>query len=603
MAEKRNEDSYQPLSFYEDNTSSTDDGFERFEGPDGEHYFVYRDDGRIILLSEGYPTTAARDKGVASVTKNIPIESRYQFEKGGLNGRPGFALRAGNHKEIARSVPFSSSSVASSAARALMGQTRREDSDGVTPAAAGGTAAVMASSATADAVQTGRDKPNTYLPEDQYAAYPKSADDPRIARFTHDDGYHYFAVYDEEGRLAWRSGGRKSIAARDEDLALTLAQTDGSSAVKRLERGDRYVDVVYDGEREVARSPLRTRAKAADLPKPAALAPLMDGDDISVVGEPMPAAPVAPPATPVSASAKPRRAPAPRQGLDDKSAWHWLKWVLLILFFILAALVLAYCFVQQDDGGAQPVTTAIACSDGTFARTLAECPVDDNTVDTSDTPSANDGAIAPQNTLELAPPTRVADFECWDGSLVFIREECPPDTRITCPDGTLALTLNACTPVETSVAADAQDAAPETTTRSGVGFPWFAPAPGSTPQRVDNLLAFQEFGDARALTPAQFRRQLSARYDSDRFDRAYLNALYQALGFTAGFNDPNVPAFSNARIPTRTDGLLGYGGQHGIEHVRLRDMSDTDRDAFALTGPSGRTIYFLKRTGSYFYPL
>ncbi|MBK9735792.1 MAG: YegP family protein [Saprospiraceae bacterium] len=46
----------------------------------GKHYFAWIDGNKIIMRSEGYPTTAARDNGIQSVIKNRDIEERFSLE-------------------------------------------------------------------------------------------------------------------------------------------------------------------------------------------------------------------------------------------------------------------------------------------------------------------------------------------------------------------------------------------------------------------------------------------------------------------------------------------------------------------------------------------
>ncbi len=118
------EQNYMPLAFYKKHTKGGKDGFESFKGEDGEHYFAYFENKKIALISEGYPTAAVRDKGLASVQKNMKTESRYVYGKG-ADGKPGFALRAGNNKEIARSVAYGSAAAAIAGAAYLLGTRRR----------------------------------------------------------------------------------------------------------------------------------------------------------------------------------------------------------------------------------------------------------------------------------------------------------------------------------------------------------------------------------------------------------------------------------------------------------------------------------------------
>ena len=100
-------DNYEPLSFYEERSIGVANGFDTFPD-DGKFYFTYSSDGKIILISEGYETAAARDNGMSSVKKNLPIAKRYKSETH-PNGKFYFNLRAGNHKEIATSRWFDTS--------------------------------------------------------------------------------------------------------------------------------------------------------------------------------------------------------------------------------------------------------------------------------------------------------------------------------------------------------------------------------------------------------------------------------------------------------------------------------------------------------------
>ena len=98
------EDNYKRLSFYERQTKGRKNGIESFKGDDGQYYFAHFENGKIRLISEGYPTTTARDTGVASVEKNIKLEKRYDYRGPLKNGKYEYRLKAGNGKEIARSI-------------------------------------------------------------------------------------------------------------------------------------------------------------------------------------------------------------------------------------------------------------------------------------------------------------------------------------------------------------------------------------------------------------------------------------------------------------------------------------------------------------------
>lgn len=127
------EDNYKPLAFYERQTEGMENGIETFKGEDGLYYFAQFENGKIRLISEGYPTTGARDTGVASVEKNIGIEKRYDFRGPLKNGKYDYRLKAGNGKEIARSVWYGSAAAAATGAAYLMGTRKRVAAIAPTP--------------------------------------------------------------------------------------------------------------------------------------------------------------------------------------------------------------------------------------------------------------------------------------------------------------------------------------------------------------------------------------------------------------------------------------------------------------------------------------
>ena len=93
-------------------------GFEMLRAADRRHYFLFNaDDGRPLLFSQGYKTSAGRDQGVRSLIRLGANPARYQAAQEG--GRHFFAIRAGNRQEIARSGDFSSAEAAAAAMRHL----------------------------------------------------------------------------------------------------------------------------------------------------------------------------------------------------------------------------------------------------------------------------------------------------------------------------------------------------------------------------------------------------------------------------------------------------------------------------------------------------
>ena len=72
-------------------------GSPRFKLKAGNH--------QVILASEGYSSTAARDNGIKSVQKNSGDEKRYEAKKA-KNGEHYFVLKAGNGEVIGSSEMY-----------------------------------------------------------------------------------------------------------------------------------------------------------------------------------------------------------------------------------------------------------------------------------------------------------------------------------------------------------------------------------------------------------------------------------------------------------------------------------------------------------------
>jgi uncharacterized protein YegP (UPF0339 family) len=106
-ADNKVDDNYLACKEYANQGAADENGMIKFSHSNGEHYFVWVDgDGDVIMRSEGYPTTTARDNGYASVLKNRDNEDRYSVME--RMGRYFVCLKAGNHQEIARSCPYDS---------------------------------------------------------------------------------------------------------------------------------------------------------------------------------------------------------------------------------------------------------------------------------------------------------------------------------------------------------------------------------------------------------------------------------------------------------------------------------------------------------------
>ena len=367
------EQNYKPLAFYERQTKGKTRGIESFHGDDGEHYFAYFDDGKIALISEGYPTTAARDVGIASVEKNITNEKRYKY-RGPLkkSKKYDFSLRAGNNKEIARSVWYGSAAAAATGAAYLMGKRKH-----VAPQLV--------------------DKADDYLPCDAYRGHAVNDKINNVALFKHRNGQFYFALYDENGDVRLRSEGFLTANNRDQELSGVLRLKDNPDYYKRIYHGENYIDVLYDETgREVGRSCLCK-------PKPAAVAPV------------------------------PAPAPTPEPVVAGPGIWGWLKWLLLAL----AALLLAFFLMKSCKAPELPPVPVVTCWDGSEAENQAACPIKVTCWDGSDVKDAASCPVEPAPTVEtftcwdgstvedLATCPAEPVVTCWDGSEVKDAANCP----------------------------------------------------------------------------------------------------------------------------------------------------------------------------------
>jgi uncharacterized protein YegP (UPF0339 family) len=151
------EDDYLACKQYAGHPDAGDDGLVKFQNENGQYYFAWYDEnGDVFMRSEGYPTTAARDNGMASVLKNRDLEARYSvIEK---MGRYFIVLKAGNHQEIAKSCPYTSEAAALAhfpeARAASKGASFTTSTDAAETATAAVIATAAAASAAAETVET-----------------------------------------------------------------------------------------------------------------------------------------------------------------------------------------------------------------------------------------------------------------------------------------------------------------------------------------------------------------------------------------------------------------------------------------------------------------
>jgi uncharacterized protein YegP (UPF0339 family)/outer membrane protein OmpA-like peptidoglycan-associated protein len=235
-------DGYLPCESYAGHSDSPAENFRIFQDSEsGEHYFtMLSKTGKVVFRSEGYPTTAARDNGLASVQKNSEIKERYSVVE--EDEKHFVILKAGNHQEIARSCPYDSA----------------DGIYGLFPFMAAGSTAALSFDDTpvvAEAIADTKAGNNIdeYLPCEAYAGHSDSPADG-IRTFSK-DGMYYFSVLDKNGDVSMRSESYPTTAARDNGVASVLKNRDNKDRYAEIEEdGIHYVILKAGNHQEIARS-------------------------------------------------------------------------------------------------------------------------------------------------------------------------------------------------------------------------------------------------------------------------------------------------------------------------------------------------------------
>lgn len=235
-----NED-YLPCSQYENQPAhAVESGFSAFyDGTSSQYFFAMLDaDGKVLLKSEGYPQQAARENGVQSVIKNRV--NRHYYSVKSEDGKYFLSLRAANYREIARSCSCDSEAEALTLLPFVTGDKIR-----------GGAAITAAKERANDKVD------DDYLTCNEYEGHSGVGIDgyPGLVKFTHANGQHYFAWYDDDNALLMRSEGYPTTAARDNGMASVSKNRDLEQRYAVLEKFSRYFTILKAGNhQEIARS-------------------------------------------------------------------------------------------------------------------------------------------------------------------------------------------------------------------------------------------------------------------------------------------------------------------------------------------------------------
>jgi uncharacterized protein YegP (UPF0339 family) len=246
---------YLPCSAYEGHSAhDSEAGFTAFYDEASQRYFFALLDanGKVLLKSEGYPQAAARENGIQSVLKNRSKNDFYSVKE--EDGKYFLSLRAGNHREIARSCSLSSEAEAMALVSFATGETTSGVLSSVGPASAV-SATAATTTETASATVAPVELEDDYLSCNEYEGRKVNDRVNNVALFKHDNGQYYFAIYNTNGSVRLRSEGFGSAAERDKELSGVLKNLNNPEMYSTIRRGNHYISVLKDKTgREVGRS-------------------------------------------------------------------------------------------------------------------------------------------------------------------------------------------------------------------------------------------------------------------------------------------------------------------------------------------------------------
>ncbi|MEM9886527.1 MAG: DUF1508 domain-containing protein [Bacteroidota bacterium] len=516
-------------------------GFYKFYNEESkEYYFAYNDEnGKTLLRSEGYTTEKARDNGIESVKKNAPLEERWS-KATALKGRYHYyILKAGNHQEIARSCYYEEEALMLAAFGTVTGE---KSNIGYGSALVGGT--MMSALALA-----------TRKKEQEEAA----AEKVRLAAAAERKA--------EEERKAALAAAALAAKKKEEEAAALAAEKARMAAEEKRKAEE-------DKKKKAAAAAAAATAAAAALAakkKEAAAALAAEQKRKAEEEEKAKAAALATAATAAAATRRAEEEKAAAAARGGGFKWWWLLPLLLLL--LLLFLLLRGC------GGEETARTAVI--DDTEIETSIDETATGGVATTGEEAEGSDGATGSVVETDEEETSGVAGAESDTGGTDGTETDTDTDASATTDDANQAGGA-----LSTDCNCSNKDAAIfqfEGTARS-----------------VDRLGTLPEFGNSHDLTPTQFFEKLQNRYDNDTVDRAYLNYVFRAMGYSNGFENANAGLFSAVTLTRGTKGNLGFGSYHGYEY-HILNTSERDLMAFKIKANNGCDIHFMKTCGNYFY--
>lgn len=260
--EKEKEDDYLPCKAYEGHVvNDKENNVALFKHENGQFYFaVYNEDGSVRLRSEGFGDAKERDQELSGVLKHLNDRQMYSTIRRGqyyiniLEDKDGREVgRSCLMKDQASPVP---KVVAAAAAAPVVTKVVQEIKKETPP----------------PPPPKPKEKEDDYLPCEAYANHKMTDKKNRIARFTHKNGQHYFAVYDNDGKVRLRSEGFQNKKKLESELKDVIKYLNVKNRYETISRGKYYINVLKnEAGREIGRSCL-LKEKISPIIAPAAAA-------------------------------------------------------------------------------------------------------------------------------------------------------------------------------------------------------------------------------------------------------------------------------------------------------------------------------------------
>ena len=550
------EDNYQRLSFYERQTKGRKNGIEKFKGDDGEYYFAHFENGKIRLISESYPTTSARDTGAASVEKNIKLEKRYDYRGPLKNGKYEYRLKAGNGKEIARSVWYGSAAAAATGAAYLIGTRKR--------------VAAKPKAKIKKAAVTKVTRPKAVKPK----VTPAKAAKPKVVK--------------PKPKPKPKPKIKKAAAIAPLAVAATqIPKVTKPKVVKPKVTKPKVATPKVTPPKVVAPKPVVPKVTPPKpvvptpppVAKPAVPVAAKAALGVAAAGAAAASARTVAPAVAAKVAAPVVTATTPTAAAATGGGFGFLRWLIPLLLALLAAFfLLKFC---KPTPPAPVVIPVVSCWDGSEAENRAACPTKVTCWDGSNAKSASACPAEPPKT-----------YTCWDGSEVEALSSCPAEPAPE-PEPTPEPTPEPATTFATPTAGNiSRICGPDSNVLFNV--------PDYSPKTVTYLGSNPQYGNSHGLSAGQFHAKLEAAHRSGGMDQAFLNLMARSLGYTH-FQDMSAANFSEETLPNGVKGLLGFSSSHVLQYSKIQANDPQDLQAFRVRGANGIDVHIMKTCGNYMY--